>query len=443
MPDSFPAANRLAIKESAPPAYLVPSTEKSHLIFPMSTPLSSEALHLNLKLGLRQRHVQQLSQIGDDYKFQEDLDPDKKVTVEDLMRWTTHVQKEFDAAIAQKVFGKKGIIDWRNALFTLLESTAMYLRDDAAVQSAINAAKAGNTDQAMEYLREADDDINKIAEFWGLEYMTICDLIEKTPDGQRDIVGPFCGAFSAKNPRDPFLGIAFKGTSATSEWGTDLAREPQATGDSFILWGADVSRGVFNALFGTFGDYGIPMDHILVYIQQYMNQLPTGSSELVVHSTGHSLGASFTTLCYAQLLQYQQTKPLEWVLGDLFTFGSPRIGENSFALNFRAAVEKAAGSSWRIVDEDDSVTSLPPAPAKLVLGIFPAVDDPRIYVHVDSAYRTSRSEPPSAISSEVGMDPGPAPKTVEELTEKEHMQDHSPAWYYESLLKANGLGPLQ
>ncbi|EPQ52511.1 alpha/beta-hydrolase [Gloeophyllum trabeum ATCC 11539] len=407
----------------------------------MSTPTSSETRRLGWKKELRQRHVQELSQIKDNYKLRRDGDLDQPVTVDILKQWTEQVKQQFDEAAKQKIFGMKGIIDWRNAVFTLLESAAMYLRDVAAVESAIVEAKAGNTAQAIEYLESADDAINEIASFWGFEYTTICDLIESTPDGHFLIVGPFCGALAPVNQEDPFLGIAFKGTSTLQEWATNIDRVPQATGDSSILWGTDVSSGVFNCLFGTYGDWGIPMDHILGYIETFRSLLPANSSELAVHVTGHSLGASYATLCYGQLLQYQSTTPTGWILGDLYTFGSPRIGMNSFASQVRNAGEHAPGSAWRIVNQDDSVTALPPAPAKLFLGL-PLEDDARIYIHVDSAYRISITSPPVVIPSEIGMDPGPAPKAVDELIEVGHMAEHSPSFYFASLLIANGIDPL-
>lgn len=40
------------------------------------------------------------------------------------------------------------------------------------------------------------------------------DLVDKSPDGHKLLVGPFCGAFSPKDFSKPFIGIAFKVTTS-------------------------------------------------------------------------------------------------------------------------------------------------------------------------------------------------------------------------------------
>ncbi|KZT23164.1 alpha/beta-hydrolase [Neolentinus lepideus HHB14362 ss-1] len=400
----------------------------------MNTPAPLDTPHARLRFELRHRHVRQLSQIGDDYKLRTEPSPDDPINVQMLMQWTQEAQQQFDNAVAKQIFGQKGTISWEIAIVTFLEAAAMYLRDVGLVVAAIKEAKAGNKEKATEYLVKSEEGINEIAAFWGFEYTTICDLFSTTPDGHLLIVGPFCGAFSPKDQSNPFIGIGFKGTSSTQEMITDIVRQPQATGSSSILWGTNVSAGVFNCLFGTYGDWGVPMDHIMGYIQTYAALLPEGANQLITHVTGHSLGASYATLCYAQLLQCQSTNT---VLGDLYAFGSPRIGENSFASQLKTALKTAQGSTWRVVDQDDSVTALPPAPAHLV-GPLPLQDDPRVYIHVDSGYRIFRGNLPVAIESEIDQDPGPAPQTVEYISDLQHEQDHSPVYYWASLLVANG-----
>ena len=63
---------------------------------------------------------------------------------------------------------------------------------------------------------------------WGMKFIMICgaclsnvsklailtrrmlDLVERHPDGQPLMVGPYCGAFVPIDSTKPFIGIAFK-----------------------------------------------------------------------------------------------------------------------------------------------------------------------------------------------------------------------------------------
>ncbi|KZT23165.1 hypothetical protein NEOLEDRAFT_1180377 [Neolentinus lepideus HHB14362 ss-1] len=403
---------------------------------------SLEIRYTRLRSELLLQHVRQLSQIPDNYKLDTDFpsgpwDPDR-ISVQILKEWTRQAQQQFEKAVAQQVFGQKGTISWENAVVTFLESAAMYLRDTTMVTAAIKEAKEGNVEKAIEYLEKSDAEIKEIAEFWGFDYVTICDLIDTAPDGHCFVVGPFCGAFSNKDKKKPFIGIAFKGTTRLRELLTDIDREPMETGSTSILWDTKVSKGPFSGLFGTYGDWGAPMDHIVVFIQKSTSLLPEGSPQLISHSTGHSLGASYGTLCHAQLLLYYSTKPVEWVPGDLYTYGSPRIGENSFSLQLQTALKSAPGSTWRIVNQNDTIAVLVPVPRHLI-GFLPAQDDQRIYIHADTAYRISNTACPVLMNSEIGQDPGPAPMTPDYLRDPQHIADHFTPQYWPALLVANGI----
>ncbi|KZT23278.1 alpha/beta-hydrolase [Neolentinus lepideus HHB14362 ss-1] len=408
----------------------------------MTAPISLESQYLALKREVRLHHVQQLLEIGDNYKLETDLSVGTlkgafSLDVERLVEWKKEAKQQFDKAVARQVFGTKGTISWENAILTFLESSAMYLRDEKKVGEAIKVAKS-DMNLAIKFLDEADADIQKVAKSWGLRYITICDLADTAPDGRTTLVGPFCGAFSSMDPNKPFVGIAFKGTTSESEFLVDLDRELKETGDDSILWNASVSKGVFSCLFGTYGDWGVPMHHIVEFIQIETSRLAKGSTKLIPHCTGHSLGASYATLCYAQLLRYylDPTKPVEWNLGDLYTYGSPRIAGNNFALKLKKTLSGApkAGSAWRIVNENDVVATISPVPKYFWQG-EPEQDDPMIYFHVDEAYRISAAAA-QPIKSEIGTGLGPAPQTLKFLHNFKHISDHMPLKYWPALLAA-------
>lgn len=66
-------------------------------------------------------------------------------------------------------------------------------------------------------------------------------------------------------------------------------------------------------------------------------------------ATGHSLGAAIATLGAAYLRQVGYDV-------DLYTYGSPRVGNDAFA-NF---ITQSRGGQWRVTHRDDPVPRLPP-----------------------------------------------------------------------------------
>jgi len=67
--------------------------------------------------------------------------------------------------------------------------------------------------------------------------------------------------------------------------------------------------------------------------------------------TGHSLGAALATLATAKLLE--RARPVR----ALYTYGSPRCGDGSFARSFDALFR---GQTYRFVHDKDVVTRVPP-----------------------------------------------------------------------------------
>jgi triacylglycerol lipase len=74
------------------------------------------------------------------------------------------------------------------------------------------------------------------------------------------------------------------------------------------------------------------------------------STDRTLWLTGHSLGGALATLTAARLLEKAQP------VGGLYTYGSPRCGDETFADNFNSALERA----YRVVNRNDLVTRMPP-----------------------------------------------------------------------------------
>lgn len=108
---------------------------------------------------------------------------------------------------------------------------------------------------------------------------------------------------------------------------------------------------------------------------------------------GHSLGASYATVCYDQFTETNGL-PAKTALGDLYSLASPRLGEQDFAEALKKCLGQNTGSTWRIANKHDAVPKVPP--------ILPVKGK---FNHVDAGYLISPDEPPAQLESEIGKDP--------------------------------------
>lgn len=101
-----------------------------------------------------------------------------------------------------------------------------------------------------------------------------------------------------------------------------------------------------------------------------LEALSSGGNHLKMYVAGHSLGAALATLALPDIEEKTKCR-----IQALYTFGSPRVGDDTFARNFN---EQYQGRSFRIANTSDLVTSIPlPVPlAGIVGGYFSHVDIP-------------------------------------------------------------------
>jgi len=93
-------------------------------------------------------------------------------------------------------------------------------------------------------------------------------------------------------------------------------------------------------------------------MRKHLNTICADHPELKLWFTGHSLGAALATLA-AQ--RYPGTH-------NLYTFGSPRVGDQHFADEYRTA-------TYRFVNNNDIVTMVPPAISYQHIGQLKYIDD--------------------------------------------------------------------
>jgi len=235
-------------------------------------------------------------------------------------------------------------------------------------------------------------------------------------------VGPFCGAFIPKDfgGDRPYIGIAFKGTNVTSEIINDLTAMETIRAIN-RLWNSQVSSGFYFPIFSTYNQDPSKMPFLM--IQKAIQDIVTkAKTTAITHVTGHSLGGAYSSLSYAQMCigGFGTTKAS---LGDLYTFGSPRVGRGDFAVPLKAAISPPAnfGSSWRIVNYRDYVPKVPASP-------FWSSDP---FIHINAAYMIYSDQKPTALPSEIGTYPTWSFPTA--------ISPHYTTEYYKSLTYATTL----
>lgn len=136
--------------------------------------------------------------------------------------------------------------------------------------------------------------------------------------------------------------MAFRGTMNIAEWlGNMRTRQ-----SDYVLSGVQrgrVHRGFLNL-------YERIDNQIQTAISQFNPKLPT-------HFTGHSLGGALATLAAADTA-FNNTQLRSQM--QLYTYGSPRVGDPSFAEFYSSLVP----NSYRIVNLCDAVLMVPPSSVK-------------------------------------------------------------------------------
>lgn len=330
------------------------------------------------------------------------------LTLKLFTRWSEDNMETIDAAKRRQVFGGKGEIDWETTFLPFMESMGMYLRDVQAHTDAWAMFRhfkdGGPKDfkkEAVNLYLAAHKEIDKLAQVWGMRFLPLCDLCDVSPSGHPRYDGPYCGMFftTEHNSDKPFIGIAFKGTSPVNlkEWAVDFNYQlGPAAQDFFGGTHVQVSQGVYSSLFGNYPGKGVPYQQILNAVRVKAKDLPNTSGRAVnVHVTGHSLGGSYSTLCYTQLLiDVAPSNPAagEIMMGDEYTFGAPRIGSNEYARLNRTLVDVQRGRSWRIVNNHDLVPQVPPTTLQR---------KQRDFHHVDTGVRIWPYKGPEEIPTEI------------------------------------------
>ncbi|MCC3375470.1 lipase family protein [Cohnella sp. REN36] len=164
-------------------------------------------------------------------------------------------------------------------------------------------------------------------------YKMVIALKGRSFDGSREWFG-----FVLESADDAI--VAFRGTSSTSDWVSDA----MATQARFKC----VRDGGL-VHFGFNGIYESMRDEVLAAVRKI-------SASKRLYITGHSLGGALATLCALDVSANTRFRA-----PNVYTFGSPRVGDASFAGSYGARI----GAGYRINNPYDAVTHIPPFVFKL------------------------------------------------------------------------------
>ncbi|KAG2206704.1 hypothetical protein INT47_003646 [Mucor saturninus] len=296
-------------------------------------------------------------------------------------------RRTFDLSIAQT--------------FVLL-SSLIYERDSTKVKEAYDlyattrkdtdaspAALAQVESKMKELLWESEARIRLIAESWGLHFAGVSEL--------KSLGGPFCGIFWSETV--PFIVVAFKGTTPTNYEEFLVDATFQRTDARSFLFGC-VHEGFYESLFSTQGfgkeDIRDPYGAILAAVQskaaQLQEQLNT-TEPIQLWITGHSLGAALSSLLFSRWLKCPADLSRRLVLRDAYVIGTPAVGDSDFASTFASHSNlpvTRASTLWRIVNNADIFSRLPPGYDSKTCGHFVSESDFFNYSHVGHAIQITR-----------------------------------------------------
>lgn len=145
--------------------------------------------------------------------------------------------------------------------------------------------------------------------------------------------------------------------------GTEMKLPDLLTDAKFLASGYSYSKGIKGLLARIFASKRVHSGFLKAYrnvredvqtqVSDYLSWVEGDRRVLV---TGHSLGAALATLCALDLREMLDTSGMESTPVILYTFGSPRVGTARFA-NYHAT---RVVDSWRIVNDEDIVATVPP-----------------------------------------------------------------------------------
>ncbi|KAI8378822.1 Alpha/Beta hydrolase protein [Choanephora cucurbitarum] len=232
---------------------------------------------------------------------------------------------------------------------------------------------------------ESEREIRKIARSYGLHFAGVTDL--------KSLGDTFCGLFWPIKHENPFIIVAFKGTTPTnySEFLVDATL--QRTDARSYLFGS-AHEGFYSSLFSSHFDVDTrdPYYAIQSAIRERATQLQKDSKDpsrpVQVWVAGHSLGAAIGSLLFARWLKCPEDIAPMCELRDAYVIGTPAVGDNDFASMFSSFSNlplSRASTLWRVINKSDIICRIPPGYNSMTIGHYVSSTDFFNYSHIGHA----------------------------------------------------------
>ncbi|KAH8079808.1 hypothetical protein BXZ70DRAFT_901532 [Cristinia sonorae] len=208
-----------------------------------------------LRTQIHNQHARQLAYLKIDYEGAPDERQFPDYNQDTIVGWIKSNAAAIKAAKASQVTSPSADKpSWDSVLWSLVESAAVYLRKRESMIKAVNAARANDFNQALQYLKEAQEYVDEVADALDCDFIQLCDFAHQSPNGSWYHSGAYCGAFVSRESDNAIIGVAYKGTDNSREVVTDLDWDPSAGLVTGAAFGARIHSGFNKGLFGQFGD---------------------------------------------------------------------------------------------------------------------------------------------------------------------------------------------
>ncbi|KAK7029522.1 hypothetical protein VNI00_014555 [Paramarasmius palmivorus] len=275
-------------------------------------------------------------------------------------------------------------------------------RQESKIYEAVKAARDGDFDAAVDYIKEAQESIQAVADALDCTFVQLCDFPHESPEGTFYQSGAFCGLFVSNNTDMPFMGVAFKGTTRLNlrEVKTDLNWDPIVPDPPEIAWGALVHGGFFKGLFGRFKSKGGQRAFDII-MDKLKEAYDDHGGNPILHFTGHSLGGAYCTLTYGEFLRRQAESAFsKYRFGDMYSLAAPRVCMPPFFQEVNNLTRPGGGKYlFRIVNSKDPVPTVPPRKRSQI------PDYP--FMHVGGAWELTQEGPQKMADEPPPVDPQP------------------------------------
>eukprot|EP01119_Soliformovum_irregulare_P014694 TRINITY_DN4036_c0_g1_i2.p1 TRINITY_DN4036_c0_g1~~TRINITY_DN4036_c0_g1_i2.p1 ORF type:complete len:538 (+),score=111.95 TRINITY_DN4036_c0_g1_i2:159-1616(+) len=240
--------------------------------------------------------------------------------------------------------------------------------------------------------------IDAVAKGWDLKFEAISAL--------KHAEGPFVGMFYSMQRK--FIVLSFKGTTPANygEWLVDASFQ-KADAEEYLF--GHLHAGFYFSLFpeprtsrddpfSEMNPYKTIVSKIRHHAKLILGKDARQRGEKVsLWVTGHSLGAALATVFYARVLKSKGDLGHYISPCDLYSFGSPRVGDKQFSRKFQSYLQTPMHNPcnhFRVVAGKDIVAMMPPSLSDTRFGEYTSKGDSWNFAHVGSERRLSRDEPP-------------------------------------------------